>query len=64
MSVKYNGTIDKVTLEYTDGSKTDKVQIEQDGKTFTDVSKIKSNTNFYLINKTEKQVSKVKNTCV
>ena len=60
MSVKYNGTIDKVTLEYTDGSKTDKVQIEQDGKTFTDVSKIKSNTNFYLINKTEKQVSKVK----
>lgn len=60
MNVKYNGTIDKVTLEYTDGSKTDKVQIEQDGKTFTDVSKIKSNTNFYLINKTEKQVSKVK----
>lgn len=60
MSVKYDGTIDKVTLEYTDGSKTDKVQIEQDGKTFTDVSKIKSNTNFYLINKTEKQVSKVK----
>ena len=60
MSVKYNGTIDKVTLEYTDGSKTDKVQIEQGGKTFTDVSEIKSNTKFYLINKTEKQVSKVK----
>lgn len=60
MSVKYNGTIDKVTLEYTDGSKTDKVQIEQGGKTFTDVSQIKSNTKFYLINKTEKQVSKVK----
>lgn len=60
MSVKYDGTIDKVILEYTDGSKTDKVQIEQGGKTFTDVSQIKSNTNFYLINKTEKQVSKVK----
>ncbi len=60
MSVKYDGTIDKVTLEYTDGSKTDKVQIEQGGKTFTDISEIKSNTKFYLINKTEKQVSKVK----
>lgn len=60
MSVKYNGTIDKVTLEYTDGSKTDKVQIEQGGKTFTDVSEINSDTKFYLINKTEKQVSKVK----
>lgn len=60
MSVKYNGTIDKVTLEYTDGSKTDKVQIEQDGKTFTDVSEINSDTKFYLINKAGKQVSKVK----
>lgn len=60
MSVKYNGTIDKVTLEYTGGGSTNKVQIEQGGKTFTDVSQIKSNTKFYLINKTEKQVSKVK----
>lgn len=60
MSVKYNGTIDKVTLEYTDGSKTDKVQIEQGGKTFTDVSEINSDTKFYLINKAGKQVSKVK----
>ncbi len=60
MSVKYDGTIDKVTLEYTDGSKTDKVQIEQGGKTFTDVSQIEKNTKFYLINKAGKQVSKVK----
>ena len=60
MSVKYDGTIDKVTLEYTDGSKTDKVQIEQGGKTFTDVSEINSDTKFYLINKAGKQVSKVK----